>query len=246
MRYVLFLFLSGVLYASTINVAVAANVSYAIKELQQTFHTLHPQINVRVMLGSSGKLTAQIEHGAPYDIFISADMKYPEYLYKKKIAITKPLIYAYGNVVLLSKKPRDFSKGVFILEDKGIKKIAIANPHTAPYGIASREILQNTKLYKKLKNKFIYGESISQTLSYTLSVADIGFVAKSALMSQKLRHYKKGINWIDIDTKLYTPTHQGMVILAYGKGKKEVQIFYDFLQTKKAKMILQKYGYHTL
>ena len=111
------------LSASTISIAVAANVSYAIKPLVAEFNKLYPDINVRVTLGSSGKLAAQIKHNAPFGLFMSADMNYPDKLYKDGIAITKPRVYAQGSLAFLSKHKQDFSKGIKLLEQKNVKKI---------------------------------------------------------------------------------------------------------------------------
>ena len=111
--------------AKTINIAVAANVSYAIDDLKKEFKKSHPDIKVRVTLGSSGKLTAQIKNGAPYQLFMSANMKYPEALYEDKIAITKPIVYAQGSLALLSIKKLDFYKGLDLLKDTKVKRVAI-------------------------------------------------------------------------------------------------------------------------
>ncbi len=229
--------------ANSINIAVAANVSYAIDELKEEFAKEYPNIKVKVILGSSGKLTAQIKHGAPYGLLISANMDYPEALYKDKIAITKPIIYAKGTLAFLSIKKHDFSKGLELLKSKTIKRIAIANPKTAPYGIASVEALKNAKIYEKVSSKFIYGESISQTVSYTITAADIGIIAKSSLYSPKMSMYKEGVNWISLDKNLYTPIKQGIVLLRYSKNSKDYKAFYDFILSDKAKKIFEKYGY---
>ena len=229
--------------AGTIKIAVAANVSYAINDLKKEFNKLHPNTKVRVTLGSSGILTAQISHGAPYDLFMSANMKYPNTLYKNNLAITKPIIYAKGSLAYLSNKPKDFSKGINLLEDKSIRKIAIANPKTAPYGIASVQALKNAKIYKNIKAKLIYGESISQTVSYTVTATDIGLIAKSSLFSPRMSQFKENINWKEVDSSLYTPIDQGLVILKQGKENKEVKAFYDFVLSDKAKEIFKTYGY---
>ena len=231
------------LFANTINIAVAANVSYAIPELKKEFNKLYPHIKVRETLGSSGKLTAQIVNGAPYDIFISANMKYPNTLYKQRLAITEPMIYARGALVFLSRKKLELSKGIELLKDKSIKRIAIANPKTAPYGIAAFEVLENANILKDIKSKLIYGESISQTVAYTVKATDIGLVAKSSLFSPKMKRFKKDINWVDIDSKLYTPIDQGIVILKKAKEDKNVKAFYDFILSERAKEILKSYGY---
>ena len=233
------------LQATTITIAVAANVSYAIEELQTKFHQLHPDIKVKVVLGSSGKLTAQIYNGAPYGLFMSANMKYTEALFKNNLAITKSLVYTQGALAYLSIKKRDFSQGITLLTDKSIRRIAIANPKTAPYGIAAFEALKNAKLVKQLKPKFVYGESISQTVSYAVTAADIGLIAKSSLYSKRMLHFKENINWASINTKLYTPIKQGIVLLKESKNRAEYRAFYDFILSKDAKIIFKKYGYIT-
>jgi molybdate transport system substrate-binding protein len=231
------------LHAQTINIAVAANVSYVIDELKTEFVKIHPNIKVQVILGSSGKLTVQIKNGAPYGLFMSANMKYPEALYREKIATTQPVVYAQGTLAYLSVSKKDFSKGVNLLKEKKIKRIAIANPKTAPYGIASLEALKAAKVYEDIKSKFVYGESISQTLTYTVRATDIGIIAKSLLYSPKMIQYKEGINWISVDSKLYTPIKQGIILLKFGKKIEAYKLFYDFILSDTAKKIFQKYGY---
>jgi len=229
--------------AGEIKIAVSANVSYAIEVLKKEFNLLHPETKVQVILGSSGKLTAQITHGAPYGLLLSANMKYPDTLYAQKIAVTKPVVYAQGALAYLSVKERDFSAKIDVLKKKNIKKIAIANPKTAPYGVATKEALQNAKIYDYIKHKLVYGESISQTVAYASNAADIGIIAKSSLFSPQMSHFKEGIHWSDVDASLYTPISQGMVILKEGKDNVEVKAFYDFMRSVKAKEILLSFGY---
>lgn len=229
--------------AGEITIAVAANVSYTIKALKKEFNVLHPETKVQVILGSSGKLTAQIKHGAPYGLFMSANMKYPEALYSEKMAVTEPVVYAQGALVFLSVKDQNYTAGMNILESKEIKKIAIANPQTAPYGVAAVEALKNAGVYEELKEKFVYGESISQTVTYATSAADIGIIAKSSLFSPQMSHFKESIHWRDINGTLYTPIDQGMVILKKAKGNVEVKAFYDFMLSPKAKEVLKNFGY---
>jgi len=238
-------FLASTLSASSINIAIAANVSYAIDELKKEFSKTNPNINVRVTLGSSGKLTAQIKNGAPYELFMSANMKYPDALYADALATTKPIIYAQGSLAYLSAKKRDFSKGILMLKDKSISKIAMANPKTAPYGKAAVQAMKNAKVYEDVKKKLVYAESISQTVAYAVTATDLGFVAKSSLYSPKMTRFKKGINWSDVDAKLYTPINQGIVMLKASNNNKDVKAFYDFILSKKAKEIFQNYGYQT-
>lgn len=237
------LLLSTYSMAGTIKIAVAANVSYAIDDLKKEFSKLYPDTKVKVTLGSSGKLTAQIKNGAPYQLFMSANMKYPNALYKDKTAVTKPIIYAQGGIAILSNKKQDFAKGIKLLKDKKISKIAIANPKSAPYGKAAVEAMKNAGIYNDVKKKFVYAESISQTVSYTVTATDIGVIAKSSLYSPKMAEFKKGINWGEVDPKLYTPINQGVVILKEGKNNAEVEAFYNFILSEKAKKTFENFGY---
>ncbi|MCF6309946.1 MAG: molybdate ABC transporter substrate-binding protein [Sulfurimonas sp.] len=228
------------LNASEIKIAVAANVSYAIDDLIKEFNITYPDTEVKVTLGSSGKLTAQIFYGAPYGLFMSANMKYPNKLYENKIAISKPIVYAQGSLAMLSNKNIDISQGIKFLKNRKIKRITVANPKTAPYGKAAFEAFKNAKILKDIKKKLIYGESISQTVSYTVTATDIGVIAKSSLYSSRMSRFKEGVNWTEIDSKLYTPINQGIVML---KDSKEVKDFYNFILSEKAKKIFKQYGY---
>ena len=242
-KIVLILLLVCFVDAKIIKVAVAANVSYAIDELIYEFNKQYPNIKVLITLGSSGKLTSQIKNGAPYDIFMSADMRYPSILYRDKLAISIPKVYAKGSLAILSNQKRDFTNWQKLLQNKKIRKIAIANSKTAPYGKATIEALKNMKLYDKIKSKFVYGESISQTISYTITSADIGFVAKSSLYSPNMIHFKKNVNWCDVDIGIYAPISQGIVILKRGKNNNDAKAFYDFIESQNAKNIFKRFGY---
>ena len=135
------------------------------------------------------------------------------------------------------------SQGIDSLSNAKIKKIAIANPKTAPYGIATLEALKNAKLYQANKSKLVYGESISQTVTYAMKATDFGFIAKSALYSPQMSHLKKDRHWVEINSKLYTPIDQGIVILKRAKANQEVKAFYDFIRSPQAKVIFEKFGY---
>jgi len=240
-KVLLIILFNSIIFANTISIAIASNMSYVIKPLVKEFNKKYKDIQIQITQASSGKLTAQIAHFAPYNIFISANMQYPEFLYKKHFVKKPPVVFAKGYLVLFSKEKRDFSKGLSLLLEKSIQTIAIANPKTAPYGTAAREVLLNSKLYAKLKSKFIYAQSISSALTYSLKVADVGFIAKSALFAPNMKKYVKNSNWIDIDMSLYKPIKQGIVVV---KETKETSLFYNFLFSKKAKKILQQYGYN--
>ncbi len=235
--------LSMSLFAGQINIAVAANVSYAIGDLIKEFNKTNPHTEVLVTLGSSGKLTAQIKNGAPFHLFMAANMKFPQALYDEKMAITKPIVYAQGSLAMLSSKELDFSQGIEIVAQKEIGKIAIANPKTAPYGAAALEAITNAKLLSSVESKFVYAESISQTVSYAITAADIGFIAKSSMYSDKMSKYKENVNWASVDSSLYTPIDQGVVLTSMAKENLEAKAFYEFILSSKAKEIFKEYGY---
>jgi molybdate transport system substrate-binding protein len=226
-----------------LTVAAAANVQFVLNELKKDFESIS-KINVDIILNSSGKLTAQIKQGAPYDVFVSADMKYPEELYKSGAAIESPKVYASGVLVLWTmRKDIKLSKDLKILASGAVKKIAIANPQTAPYGIAAIDAMNFYKVYDVVRNKLVYGESIAQTNQYILSQsADIGFTAKSIVLADEMKN--KG-TWIGIDSNSYKSIQQGAVILKHciETNKEAAQKFYNYLYSDRAKKILKKYGY---
>jgi molybdate transport system substrate-binding protein len=231
MRFLISLFFSVFLFANEIFVASATGNAYAMPEIIKKYNEIYPDDKVHLIFASSGKLTAQIMHGAKYDIFLAANMKYPFVLYKKRIALTKPKIYAYGAIVLFSRKPlKEDYKKIILNADS----IAIANPRTAPYGMAAVEFLKNTGLYDKVKDKLVYADTVSAAFNYSLHSTDIGIIAKSLLFSPNTKKYK---NWIDLPNK-YTPISQGVVLL-----NKKAENFYNFLFSNDAKEVLKKYGY---
>jgi len=231
------------MYAGTIHIAVSANVTFPTKELKKEFKKLHPNTEVKVTFGSSGKLTTQIINGAPFSLFMSANMDYPNDLYNYGIATTRPVIYVQGALVYLSVKKMDFSKGMSLLKENKIEKIAVANPITAPYGKAAFEAMKNAGVLENVMKKFVYAKSISGTVSNALNLADVGIVAKSALFGPRMKKYKENINWVDLDSRLYTPINQGIVILKTGENNDEVKAFYDFILSDKAKEIFKSFGY---
>jgi len=225
---------------NTIRIATSANMHATMRALVAEFEE-QSQIPCEIIVGSSGKLTAQIKEGAPYDIFVAADMKYPQELYVsgKTSAIPKP--YAYGKLVLWTTS-KEILPSIDILSDKTIEHIALANPKTAPYGSASMEALKYFGIYDQIKEKLVYGENISQTNQFILSQsAEIGLTAKSVVLTPELRETGQ---WTPISDESYAPIVQGAVLLKQTHElKKGAEIFYNFLYSKAAKVILTKYGY---
>lgn len=175
----------------------------------------------------------------PMIIFLSANMKYPRYLHEEKMTQTAPTKYALGKLVYWSMHPMKELPLEQLLLFASLKRLAIANPKNAPYGLQAVFLLKNLGLHKKLQSKLVYGDSISQTNQYIYSkAADAGFTAKSAVLSPKMQG--KG-TWIEPSMSLYKPIEQGMVILK--KANPQAKKFYDFMQQPTAQTILKRYGY---
>ncbi|MFH2033901.1 MAG: molybdate ABC transporter substrate-binding protein [Candidatus Margulisiibacteriota bacterium] len=236
-----FLFLLSLsAFATEIKVAVAANLLFPFEEIKAAFEK-ETGDKVTCIMSSSGKLTAQIENGAPFDVFLSADMKYPNNLFKSGSAVTKPKPYAYGVLVLWTFNEIDLSKGIDTIKGKSIKKIALADPKTAPYGEQTIKVLAHFGLYDELKDKLVYGESLPQVNQFLeTKAADIGFTAKSVVLAPKVKGKGK---WIEVDPDSYLPIAQGAVILKRAKNNELAKAFYDFIFSEKAREIFSKYGY---
>jgi len=223
---------------NNLTIATASNMKTAMMALQAEYEK-QTGTSIDLVVASSGKLTAQITSGAPFDIFVSADMKYPQTLYTNGFTISKPEIYAYGTLILWTCKA-GLKADLSALTSRETKHIAIANPKTAPYGDATQKMLDYYKLTNKVHSKLIYGESISQTNQFIQTKnVDYGFTSKSVLFSPHLTN--KG-SWIPIDRASYPPIKQGVILLKNGK-QKMAQHFYNFLRSKQGQLILEKHGY---
>lgn len=232
------------LEAATLTIAAAANLKYALEELSGDFNKNNTNLEIKIITGASGKLTQQIMSGAPYDIFLSADVEFPTKLYDGGYATDKPKVYAYGTLVLWSNNETDLSKGIAILEDDSVKKIAIANPKTAPYGIEAINSLNYFKSYNKVKSKIVTAESISQVANFvTTKSVDVGFMAKSIVVSPQMAGVGK---YIELDKNSYNKIDQAMIIVKNSKNIDVAKKFYDYMGSASAIAILKKHGYEIL
>ena len=224
-----------------LTIAASANMQYAMEELIEGF-ALESGIPCELIVGSSGKLTAQIVEGAPFDLFFSADMKYPREIYNQGLASGPPSIYAYGHLVLWSlDKELELTKEGLLSGE--VSHIAIPNPQTAPYGRAAVELLRGMGVYENIESKLVFGESVAQTNQFILSgTAELGVTARSVVSSPEADG--KG-QWIEADPSLYEPISQGLVHLKGSdpEKKKWAQAFEDFLRSQIAIDILHKFGY---
>ncbi|MFH0921186.1 MAG: molybdate ABC transporter substrate-binding protein [Fibrobacterota bacterium] len=227
---------------STITVAAAADLQYALSEAARVFQDASG-ITVKTVFGSTGKLTTQIMAGAPFDIFLAANMAYPETLYIKGLAVTKPTIYLYGILVLWTVRGVDLNNGLRSLLDTAVKKIALPDPRHAPYGQAAVAALKQAGLYDSVSPKFVFGDNISQAAQFISSGSvEIGFNSKAIVVSPQMAG--KG-QWIELPTESYPKIAQGAVILKYGQdhNPEAAKQFYDFILGEKARAICLKYGF---
>ena len=210
------LMLSPVKAAEKLTIAAAADLKFAMDEIVAAFQKAHPGDEVNVIYGSSGKFHAQIQQGAPFDIFFSADKGYAEGLKGEGLAISEPRLYAVGRIVLWS-PTRDASKMTLQdLDDPKLGKIAIANPAHAPYGKRAEEALRTAGLWDKLQDKLVFGENIAQTAQYVQSgTVDIGIIALSLAKNPGLA--SKGGYALIPDT-VHAPLEQAFVITKHGAG----------------------------
>ena len=227
--------------AQSVKVAVAANLQGVIKVLQADF--LHRTgIDIEPIIGASGNLTNQIKNGAPFDVFLSADMDFPQTLYQQKFTSTKPVIYALGSLIVCSNKNLPLNYWDKLLQSNTINKIAIANPKTAPYGKAAMEALQKKGVFEQIKSKIVYGESISQVNIYIRTGAvQVGFTTEALITDARIN--KINFYWKRVEPTLYQPIKQGMVILKHGAGNQMANKFFIYVQSKSAQNIFKQFGY---
>lgn len=227
---------------STISIAAAANLRDVLEELKQTYCKENSNKKVEITFGSSGLLVQQIMNGAPFDLFLSADAQFPEMLKAQNKTFGNSETYAFGKVVLWSSK-LDVSKGFNLVLDEKIKKIAIANPELAPYGKNTVKALKKLKLYSKIEHKIVWAENINQAAQFaSTGSADIAFIALSNAKNKEMM--KRG-NFYELLENDCSPIAQNGIVLK-GKKQKEAQDFFNFIKSKKAIYIWEKYGYETI
>ena len=227
-------------FAQNLKVAAAANLQSVINVLGKDFKQ-KTGITIEPIVGSSGNLTTQIRNGAPYDVFLSADMNFAETLFKEGFSLKEPVVYARGSLIICSNQNIGFENWERLLMTDRIKKIAIANPAIAPYGKAAEETLKDKGIFNDIKSKVVYGESISQINTYiTTGVVEIGFTTQ-ALVKDPAN--KTTLYYKVIDPKTYSPIEQGMVLLKRSNNP-AAEKFYQYILSPAAKAIFEEFGYH--
>ena len=225
-------------------VAAAADLSAALKEIGDGYER-KTGVKIKLSFGASGALTQQIQNGAPFDLFFSADMDYPRQLIAAGDADGATLYqYAVGKLVLWvpAASPLDVAlKGMDILLDPLVKKISVANPQHAPYGRAAVAALKHAGLYDRVADRLVLGENISQAAQFVESGnAQAGFVALAHAVAPSMQG--KGKYW-EVPPDFYPPLAQGVVVLTHSQHKREAADFLEYIKTKEVAESLRKYGF---
>jgi molybdate transport system substrate-binding protein len=227
-------------YADEVRIAVAANFIDATRGLVPMFERTTGH-TTKISYGSTGKLYSQIEHGAPFELFLAADTQRPIKAEKEGLAVTgSRFIYAKGKLVLWSAQPNRFDSGETYLKTSNFKHIALANPKTAPYGQAAIQVLEHINQFDLLTPKLVMGDSIAQTFQFAATGnADAGFVALAQIKGWK---GEIGTLW-EIPTDYYAPINQAAVLLKKGASNPAARAYLEFLKSDKAREVIKKYGY---
>lgn len=227
-------------FADQALVAVAANFIPPFREIAIEFETTTSH-TLRVAAGSSGNFYAQIKNGAPFDVFFSADAERPKLLEDEGLGVKESrFTYAIGRLVLWSPN-ENLIKGEETLRLKRYKRLAMANPKTAPYGVAAMQAMQKLELWDRLQPHIVMGESLGQTMGFIESGnAQLGFVALSQIVDPKIKG--KGSRW-DVPNHFHEPIKQDAILLMKGKGNPAAKSLLEFIRGPQARGIIERYGY---
>jgi molybdate transport system substrate-binding protein len=226
-----------------VTVAAASDLTFAMSDIAANFEKA-TGCSVRVSSGSSGNFLSQLENGAPFDVFFSADIEYPRKLESEGLAAPgSTYLYAVGKLVLWVRNDSrlDIGKGLAALRDPGVRKVAIANPQHAPYGRAAEEALRKAGVYDDVKNRLVLGENISQAAQFVESGnADAGILALSLALSPGLK--EKG-RFLSIPENLYAPIEQGAVVIRASQNPQGAGALLDYIKTPATAALLERYGF---
>ena len=222
-------------------IAAASDLRFALEEVIESFRDRHPGHELRVIYGSSGKMTTQIISGAPYDLFFSADISFPERLHAAGLTATDPAVYAIGRIVIWS-NTMDASALTLpdLAVDPRIRRIAIAQPSHAPYGLRAQEALQAAGVWEAVQPRLVFGENIAHTAQMVESgAANVGIIALALALFPDLArtpHYL-------IDESLHNPLTQGFVVTRRGADRPGALAFARFMGSADVHAIMQRYGF---
>jgi molybdate transport system substrate-binding protein len=229
----------------TLTVAAAADLRFALEELVSRFEDLHPDIEVNVAYGSSGDFFAKLSSRAPFDVFLSADVIYPQRLAQEGLTLAgSEFRYAAGRIVIWV--PRSSSLeveklGIKALLDPSVRKIAIPNPHHAPYGKAAEAAMKSLGIYEAVKDRLVLGENVAQTVQFVQSgAADVGIIARSLALAPSLQ---EGGRCGEIPLDAYPRIEQAGVILKWARDPGAAWRLKEFVTGPRGQEILRRYGF---
>ncbi|WP_447972659.1 molybdate ABC transporter substrate-binding protein [Nitrospira sp. Kam-Ns4a] len=227
-----------------LTIAAASDLNFAFKELVAAFEQ-KTGIPVKLSLGSSGNFFAQIQQGAPYDLYFSADVRYPQKLIESGHAVPDSLYrYAIGRLVVWLPNGSPLAVdtlGLDVLLDPSVKRIAIANPKHAPYGRAAVAALQYFKVYEQVKDKLVFGENIAQAAQFVQSgAADIGIIALSLALAPAMK--AAGRYW-EVPAAAHLAIEQGAVVLKNAKNPQGAWAFLELLRSQEGRQVMARYGF---
>lgn len=231
---------SGV-HAASLTIAAASDLKFAMDEVVRAFARAQPKHQVNVVYGSSGKFLAQIQQAAPFDMFFSADIAYPQALVQAGLAASDVQPYAVGRLVIWSASMDASKMTLNALLDPHIKRIAIANPQHAPYGKRAQEALQAAGIWTQVQHKLVYGENIAATAQYVQTGnAQVGLIALSLALSPVLA--QQGGHAL-VDARLHEPLEQGFVITQRAAANPAARSFAAFMASPAARSIMNRHGF---
>lgn len=224
--------------AQKVRVAAAANLRFVLEDIKAGYVKAYPNESIEITFGSSGSLAQQILNGAGYDLFMAADIEFPGKLKALGVVSGEVKTYAFGKLVLWSNS-LDVSKGLDILTNQSVNRIAIAKPELAPYGDRAVECLKYYQLFDQLKAKIVYADNISQAAQFAqTSNAEVGFLAFALTMSPDM----KGSFYV-LDPNSYQPVEQAMVEIKKKETNPKTSNFMKFVLSPECKPIFEKFGY---
>lgn len=228
----------------TLRIAAAADLRVAFEGVKQAFEQAHPGILVDLTFGASGTLLAQIENGAGFDVFLSADEAYAQRLVDRgKVSSKGPFRYARGHLVVWCRRDLgiDISAGLAKLKDERVRRIALADPEHAPYGRAAMLALTHLGLDEAVREKLVFGENVSQAAQFALSGgAEVALIGKSLAMSEAM--WSAG-EFFEVPDDAYPPLIQAGVILKATQHAEQAELFREFLLGADGQALLREFGF---
>ncbi|WP_026300764.1 molybdate ABC transporter substrate-binding protein [Thioalkalivibrio sp. ALE23] len=224
------------------DVAAAASLRFAFEELVDAYHQQEPDDTIRISFGASGRLTNQILNGAPFDLFFSADTGYPQRLYEAGHSGGEPVVFAVGRLALWSNRVDVSERPLESILDDDIRRVAIASPQHAPYGVAAMEAFEHLSIREALEPKLVTAQNVGQTLRMVQAGgADAGLVALSLAMHPDLAEHPYQV----IDANLHKPLLKAFVTTRRGQDAPAAERFATFIHSGTGREILERHGFET-